>query len=58
MIKMEIEKKDYFKCNACLSSNHVKRIIIGPNEGHTSSIRLCDKCIERLKVLREVLEDD
>ena len=56
MIKVEVETKDYWKCNACLSDVSLKRVIIIPNEhNHTSSFRLCSEC---RKVMREVLKDE
>jgi hypothetical protein len=51
-MKMEPVKKDYLACNDCLSTEGVYSIILG--EQHTTTHRLCTKC---LKELREKIEN-
>ena len=48
MIKIVKVDKSYWACNSCLSKDKLLNIVIGAEESHTSSIRLCKKCREEL----------
>jgi len=53
MIFIEKEKRDYMKCNACLSNNSIKIIQYWDNESQKSTMRLCRRCRQLLRTLLE-----
>ena len=55
MIKIECAVKDYWRCNACLSDENIKKVMYGQEDSNIASFRLCDKC---RKEMREVLRDE
>ena len=55
MIKAECVEKDYWRCNACLSDDDIKKIRYGQEDSNLTSLRLCGKC---RKEMREVLKDE
>lgn len=62
MIKIEKAEdisQEYLQCSSCLKSNgdiKMFRLIIGKNSYQTSTIKLCEACLEKLeKEIKEKL---
>lgn len=49
MIKLELCTKEYESCNVCFSSGDCIKLILGTYNS-TTSIRLCQKCLNELKI--------